>query len=88
MDDARRPVRFRELLCALVEGGVHFIVVGGVAAVLEGAPVSTFDLDIVYALDEMTLEAVIASKEEAGREKDCAVLPLLRQVLAERGEGS
>jgi hypothetical protein len=30
---------------------VAFIVVGGVAAVLEGAPISTFDLDIVYSLE-------------------------------------
>jgi len=161
--DERRPVRFRELLRALVDGGVEFIVVGGVAAVLEGAPVSTFDLDVVYALGEgnlkrltkaldglgavyvdpggrrleptverlrggghhllrthfgrldvmgsigadrgfddllpeskprsihgltvnvLTLKAVIATKEAAGREKDRAALGLLRQVLAERG---
>lgn len=55
MDGERRPVRFRELLRALVERDVAFIVVGGVAAVLEGAPVSTFDLDIVYSLDEENL---------------------------------
>ena len=55
MDEARRPVRFGELLRSLVEGDVEFIVVGGVAAVLEGAPVSTFDLDIVYSLDEANL---------------------------------
>ena len=32
----------------LVDNGVDFIVVGGVAAILEGAPISTFDLDVVY----------------------------------------
>ncbi len=162
MDEERRPVRFRELLRALVEGNVAFIVVGGVAAVLEGAPVSTFDLDIVYSLEEenlarlagvlqgleaiyvdpagrsnrpdidrlrggghhllrtrygrldvlgsvgeeqlfeallprsrtrtihgmaisvLTLEALIATKESAGRAKDRAVLDLLRQTLEER----
>jgi len=51
MVEDRRPVRFRELLQSLVEGNVEFIVVGGVAAVLEGVPVSTFDLDIVFSLD-------------------------------------
>lgn len=55
MDEARRPVRFRELLRALVDGEVEFVVVGGVAAVLEGAPVSTFDLDIVYSTREDNL---------------------------------
>ena len=39
------------ILRALVEAGVEFIVVGGVAAVLNGAPVSTFDLDVVHARD-------------------------------------
>ena len=51
MVEDRRPVRFHELLQSLVEGNVEFIVVDGVAAVLEGVPVSTFDLDIVFSLD-------------------------------------
>jgi hypothetical protein len=37
----------RALLRALVDNDVAFVVVGGVAAVIHGAPVSTFDLDIV-----------------------------------------
>jgi hypothetical protein len=32
----------------LVAHDVEFIVVGGVAAVLQGAPVVTFDLDILH----------------------------------------
>jgi hypothetical protein len=43
---------FLAVLRALDEGGVKFAVVGGLAAVLNGAPVSTFDLDIVPARDE------------------------------------
>jgi hypothetical protein len=43
-------VRFFELLQALVNGKVDFIVVGGVAAELEGAPVSTIDLAVVYEI--------------------------------------
>ena len=38
------------LLDALNGGKVEYIVVGGAAAVLHGAPVSTQDLDIVYRL--------------------------------------
>ena len=34
------------LLKGLSEAGVEFIVVGGLAAVAQGAPVTTFDLDI------------------------------------------
>ena len=36
------------LLKGLKEAGIEFILVGGMAAVAQGAPVSTFDLDIVY----------------------------------------
>jgi hypothetical protein len=39
--------RYLDILEVLAEHQVEHIVVGGVAAILEGAPVSTFDLDIV-----------------------------------------
>jgi hypothetical protein len=39
--------RFFEIVEVLTRHGVEFILVGGVAAILEGAPVSTFDLDVV-----------------------------------------
>jgi len=55
MAETRRPAQFLALLQALDAERVEFIVVGGVAAVLWGAPVSTFDLDIVYALDESNI---------------------------------
>ena len=44
----------RELIAplrALHDGGVESIVVGGVAAVLNGAPVGTFDMDVVHSRD-------------------------------------
>lgn len=59
----RTPVRFLELLRRLVEGEVEFIIVGGVAAVLEGAPVSTFDLDIVYAMTDENVERLASVLE-------------------------
>jgi predicted nucleotidyltransferase len=37
-----------EIFAALKNADVEFIVVGGVAAVLQGAPVTTLDLDIVH----------------------------------------
>jgi len=40
-----RPV---ELLRVLLDHRVRFIVVGGAAAVLQGVPINTLDLDIVY----------------------------------------
>jgi len=39
--------RYLDILEVLARHQVEHIVVGGVAAILEGAPVSTFDLDIV-----------------------------------------
>jgi len=42
------PIRFLDALAVLVRHDVEFIVVGGVAVILEGAPVSTLDLDIVH----------------------------------------
>jgi len=40
---------FLEILKVLKEYQVEFIVVGGVCAVLHGAPISTFDLDLVHS---------------------------------------
>ncbi|MCB9740507.1 MAG: hypothetical protein H6747_14685 [Deltaproteobacteria bacterium] len=37
------------MLTAVVQGGVDFVVVGAAAAVLQGAPLGTLDLDIVHA---------------------------------------
>ncbi len=36
------------LLEALTEAGIDFIVVGGLAAVAQGAPITTMDIDIVH----------------------------------------
>ena len=43
---------FRALLRALTEGEVEFAIVGGFAAALNGAPMNTFDLDIVVSRSE------------------------------------
>ena len=154
-------VRFDEALRILTRHEVEFIVVGGIAAILQGSPLSTEDVDVVYlatedncrrlaeALDEMDasyadpagrqirpdaerlagarvhltntscgrvdlmrtvgddlgyrqliertrelevaelrvhvldLEAIIETKEHAGRPKDQSQLPFLRQLVAE-----
>jgi len=156
--------KFRELLEVLFDHEVDFLVVGATAAVLGGAPLTTFDLDVVFEpssdnrarllgvlqeidavyvdplqrsirpteerlgthrlslletrlgrLDLLTsiepgwgwddlvprshrmeiggmtlrvldLDAVIESKMAMGREKDRAALPLLREVLRQRGK--
>jgi hypothetical protein len=50
---------FLAALRSLDEGGVKFAVVGGLAAVLNGAPVNTFDLDIVPARDEENITRLL-----------------------------
>ena len=54
-------VDFAAILRALVEHGVEFIVVGGVGAVLQGAPVATFDLDLVHARTEQNISRLLAA---------------------------
>ncbi len=44
------------LLQTLVDGGVDFVVIGGVAGQLLGSPLNTLDLDICYARDAGNLE--------------------------------
>jgi len=44
-----RELRYTATLRALSTGGVDFILVGGLAAVLSGAPINTFDVDVVHS---------------------------------------
>jgi hypothetical protein len=46
----------RELLRKLDEGGVDFVVIGGIAAIAHGSAMFTQDLDISYSPDEANLE--------------------------------
>jgi len=43
------------MLGVLCEEGVDFMLVGGIAAVLQGAPVLTQDVDILYQIEEQNL---------------------------------
>lgn len=43
------PPRFKDALEVFARHRVDLIVVGGVAAVIGGAPLATFDLDVVHA---------------------------------------
>ncbi len=54
-------LKFVDLLQVLSRHQVEFIVVGGVAAILEGAPVSTFDLDIMHRQTEDNHERLLAA---------------------------
>lgn len=89
--DGSRSVKFKGLLQALLRHGVDFFVVGGVAAQLEGAPIVTFDLDIVYDKTPENLDRLLGALQElraryrdpAGRhiEPDLAKLQTMRTHL-------
>jgi hypothetical protein len=55
---------FRAVLQKLVDYQVEFIVVGGVAAVLTGAPVNTFDLDVVHSRTPENLTRLVKALRE------------------------
>jgi hypothetical protein len=52
------------LLQTLVQHRVEFIVVGGVSAVLHGAPVTTLDLDIVHSRHPDNLQRLITALQD------------------------
>ncbi len=89
--DEPRSVKFLGLLRALLRHGVDFVVVGGVAAQLEGAPILTFDLDVLYDKTPENLVRLLAALRElkaryrdpAGRhiEPDAEKLATLRLHL-------
>lgn len=78
------------LLRVLADGEVRFIVVGGIAAVAQGAPVVTFDVDIVHERSPenvrrlLSIETILEIKRASPRPKDQAVVPLLEAVLRRR----
>jgi predicted nucleotidyltransferase len=55
---------FLALLRTLVEHGVDFIIVGGVSAVLHGAPVTTFDLDLVHSRTPENVARLLSALHE------------------------
>jgi len=58
------PIQFRNLLQTLNKHAVDYIVVGGVSAIVRGAPVNTLDMDIVYSSDPANLERLVEALEE------------------------
>ncbi len=48
-----------ELILRLADGGVEFVLVGGLAAVAQGAPITTFDVDIVHKRTNENIERLV-----------------------------
>jgi hypothetical protein len=58
------PIDFTTILIDLVTAKVDFIVVGGIAASLQGAPIHTIDLDIVHARGDQNVRRLAAILEK------------------------
>ncbi len=57
-------IDFEAILACFARHEVEFIVVGGVAAALQGAPVTTFDLDLLYHHTEANLDRLLLALKE------------------------
>lgn len=76
---------FREILELLNKHQVEYVVVGGVAAVIHGAPITTFDLDALVRITEENAErlaAVFSALDARYREHDSTIRPTKEHVLA------
>jgi hypothetical protein len=62
----RPPLDAAAILRRIIERKVDFVVIGGIAAVLQGASRATFDLDICFATDADNLEALGGALLELG----------------------
>ena len=54
---------FAKALSVLTDGGVDFIIVGGVAAILHGLGYTTYDLDVVYARNRTNIQKLVRCLE-------------------------
>lgn len=55
---------YRRILDVLDRFEVEHIIVGGVCAVAHGAPITTFDLDLVYSQADRNIDRILAALEE------------------------
>jgi hypothetical protein len=61
---AKSVADFFSILETLVAHQVDFIIVGGVCAVLHGAPITTYDLDIVHSRSTENVDRLLGALEE------------------------
>lgn len=59
------PIRLRETLRGLHTAGIQFILVGGTAALMQGAPINTLDLDIVFRRESENVVRILRWLDKA-----------------------
>jgi hypothetical protein len=58
------PLDLAKILDCLIQHGVDFVIVGGIAGVAHGSAYPTYDLDIAYARDDANLQRLAAVLRE------------------------
>jgi predicted nucleotidyltransferase len=61
-----RAPDLRGLLGPLVEHGVRFVLIGGMAGIARGSSYPSFDLDIAYARDKANVKRLVSALKEIG----------------------
>ena len=77
---------FEDVLTLLRDGGVQFVIVGGIAVILHGVPRTTADLDLVVDLDPANLRRLVAAMNRLGYRPRIPVDPLELCDAARRRE--
>jgi len=83
-----RSASLGEVLEGLLEAGVDFILVGGLAAVIQGAPVTTMDVDIVHSQSAENISRLLAflkSVEAVHRRLDDKLIEPKERDLSGKG---
>ncbi len=76
---------FREILKVFNQHQVEYIIVGGVAAVIHGAPTTTFDLDTLVRVNQANAErlaSALSQIEARFREHGEFIHPTIDDILA------
>lgn len=81
MPDAQAELE--QLLATLTDAGVEFILVGGAAALIHGAPITTQDIDIVHRRDPSNVARLLATLAQL----DASMLDLARRKLPPTAAG-
>ena len=77
-----------KILEGLLEAGIDFVLVGGLAAVIQGAPVTTIDVDVVHSQSPQNISKLIdflKSIEAFHRRLDDKIIEPRERDLAGKG---
>lgn len=59
-----QELKFGPILKTLIDHNADFIVVGGISAVLQGTPITTFDLDVVHSRAPQNFPRLLAALDD------------------------